>query len=1657
MKEVPSSRTLASSSMMSRDPDGVNLPEDYSSQLEPSGSHIENGHITSTNFVIDEFRNEGEIPAGFDMRKIIGLPPPPPSGKPPKRRKKKGSKSNGKDDTPLSTKNEIKPEGKTVAKKTIEDFIQDDCVVDDDCVDKSARAPPPSEEFVDGGKNTPQNTGIVPLGELLGDKKMSHDQRQLNSLSCPEPVQLLSLPSDSKVLPGDIRASPIARKKEELGSAKISPHYATIKPDHDRSSDNTVDEAKKTLSSSAKSKKKDQKRTKKRGFLKKLFRGGKNLEDTACDKTMNHASSIVSVPPTATKPIMPGDDSLTKPAILNSSDYDFEVKPVYDRPQPEPTTELSNAFSKETNDASDDSSNDNDQLTKNYDETEIQDFYLDPLDNDNGDPPEHPGRPLLLPTASRQNKIYSKDSSCDESDQIRIETVRSQIAEACSNHERNSSLDSESNSFVEIRNSGFAIDLSKEESDDDADIHHTKVSDTKSSLLVDTNNVLSKDPVGVSPVVRGDTRDNTLNLIDFGDPHGKTPEARDVPRTSSSDPVGASFCYTSKTEESFVEEATFTDDDYDLRTVHGKVSGSKDNETNFDGMIESTRVSKHTAFSLIENISKRPEFVSSGESRFAPQLPINEVGTLKLKSAIVENGPKSLKKVPIDIEKSGFKSASSSPIANKVHLTVSAAASTNARAIAYLHRLQDEPSPRLLWHSKKNSITPPLAENSVALAKIRAFNSKRKQGNIASENKIKSPSPHEYNAAMMKETNYLHHDPSKNFAPYSRFKGRRPRKMNDPKLSPRPFETPASQLQNVAQNTLDLKSVVPSEKLSKSAVERGLKLKTIKGGGRMQPNRSKGMLVDTVQKPLGGNRFIFFPANESEIKDPIQRAGRRLLSKAAVPIQAGIRMYLSRREAMDRVWAIIRIQSYVRRWRCEANLHAKKRSALLVQKVYRSCRVREELKNRNTCAVKIQKIVRGYLIALRAYETMFYVCRAQALARGFLVRTSNTRRAEALQKQRKEFYATTIQSTWRSFSARIAFKKRIMDIIVIQSIVRKRAAIRAAGLIRKSVHSTAIEKFQALWRGYSERNKRQKCIAATKIQASWRGFQAYTDFIFVIVDILIVQRSARQWLATRKTNKLREEKAATVIQCAWRRKLAHMNLLHSLVQIVVVQSIVRRFLAKNKVKKQRDRQKRSASLQRRKVLAATAIQKSWRGFWGFSHYVIVRYEINRIQALVRGKLARNKFNLKIGCAILIQAVARRFLARKLAAKAVIDKTIVAARVLELRERNSAKHIQFWWRIVLDWMKEKKAALVIERFFLHVKKEVDRELRKMEQKRIASKKNRKKLQQKGMKVDKGEDWIKTAGGVSIPQVIKKDTRNQRVPLSRPSQKNLKRKDDFYNTARDLDGRGFESTDLQPPPAVLHLAPSEDFSMVSNITNPSILNQFSKDFKSSNAGQTNSEELYQEVRARSKNEKNRRLSTEDYIKKYGGVKTTPNKSLPKSSSQYFFSDDSKKSGDNRKQRRQSYDGVKLTQRQKRATTPRNESNHFVKPVSFLTETPVTPRSLSGTRNGSTPRNSTSRSRRDKSSSELLPPVTPTRKKSTAILRSVVTSITECSTPTENDKMYIPPRPSLMPRKHSNIHGSGGNAVMIMKTNPDFMDDTTIEEAHEIMLLGDEYGEV
>lgn len=1733
MREIPS-LSIASPSMMSREPEGVNLPQDYSCQLEPSGSHYDDEqHILaatvlreSDDIATADFCDKDKRQILLEMKKIIGLPPPPPTSVPPKRKTKNSKQGSNQANTSTYLSGTSSSEQNSMLKSELSEAdVRDDCANTNKMIESrsssSSRSPSSSPR---NRLKVEKSDGIVTDDIDCEEKNLLH-----NELNC------LITSSDDAVIPRDTRASPTARNQGEELVTEVASHTDMTKRNLNLSHDITSGKGDEGISSSLELKMENQKRTKKRGFLKKLFGGGKNREHRRTDQKICNTSPVAFIPASqesllVSAPTDQINDSLSNVEILTGTD---QVQPMDERLRvssmsSEATDKVLNDLSSNIEVIADNKSIEDEQSVVNVSlesQENFQEFSLDPPDNDNGDPPEISGRPLLSPSARRRNALYSHTSLNDEEEQKRIENVRSKIAEFYSGNEGDAMMNLGPKSLSIPQDGDFECEAS-DKKHEQSDHHDPKVTDSKILLRVETDKNYSKEPLGTSPALHGNEERNYTNRLITGDPNGETPKARENAKISSNDPVGASFCHASITMKSLREDETVDVDvdNFDANVADYRNVGKCEDENNFDMTGGSLKSNSRYNESSVEHTFENPEFVSPGKDQLVSQSSTNKVtNSLSIELSIdtdpVTKEQASLdaekdafsEKIEIDIERSGFKSASIQTACEEP-LTVSAAALTNAKAIAYIHRLQGEPSPRFSWHSKK-AIAPPLSEKSIALAKIRAFNSKLKKGKVENTAKTKSPSPDEYSAthskieAMIKEKTYINHDPSKCFAPYSRFKGRRPKRKNIPKLESPPHDMLAMPLQELIQPKVDIELIIPSGKISELALARGTELKQIKRKACIQPGSTALVAVTATQKPTGGNRFNFFPANESEIKEPIQRAGRRLLSKAAIPIQAGFRMFLSRREAMDKMWAIIQIQSYFRRWRCAANLHTHKQSAKLVQKIYRGYRGREVLKNRNRCATSMQKIVRGYLAALRAYETIYYISRAQALARGFLVRISNARRAETLKEKDNAAFliqkcyrdyisrknatlmekkcATVIQSVWRSFSARVTSKMYVVHVITVQSVIRRRAAIREANLMKKAIYSTAITRFQAVWRDYAERKRHQKSIAAkkiqrlwsshvanrefknnkaaTKIQASWRGFQAYTDFIFVIVDILVVQRSARQWLAVRKTKKLRRERSATVLQSAWRRKRAQENLLYSMVHIIVVQSMARQFLAKNEVEIRRKEREEKDSVQRGKNAAATTIQKTWRGFWGFSHFVIVQYEITRVQALVRGKLARDRFNLKLGCAILIQAVSRRFLARKLASAKVTERATASARVLELRERNSAKHIQFWWRIVLDWMKEKRAALIIERFFMSVKAEVDRELNEMEQRRILNEKSRKNNQ----KVSKRPNAV---DAFAASRVLTKTVRSQSAPRSRPAQKNIPIDDaNNYKLLHSRDERCFlEISDTQSPPQVLHLAPSEDFSMISNITNPSILNQFSKDVQSPSTGQTNSEEIFHEVRAPSKNEKHRRLSTEDYIKKYGGLKTAPNKSLSKFQSDHFFPDNGK-SG--RKKNRRSYDGMPTIQiqGQNKVKTPSNARGQYGKPMPLSTESsnskvfqviktvPATPRSSSGGGNRSSPvpRNAT-RSRRDIIPSQFHPPVTPTRKKSAALLRSA-TALTECSTPVEDEKLHIPPRPRPSQRKHSSIHGRGGSAVMIMKTNPDFKDDKTIEEAHEIMLLGDDYGEV
>jgi hypothetical protein len=906
--------------------------------------------------------------------------------------------------------------------------------------------------------------------------------------------------------------------------------------------------------------------------------------------------------------------------------------------------------------------------------------------------------------------------------------------------------------------------------------------------------------------------------------------------------------------------------------------------------------------------------------------------------------------------------------------------------------------------------------------------------------RTKAPTPE--NAAAKKKKRFFGKETGEQAAYKSKFQGRKPRRsaaakadappaLNSPSTSPSKMKSkPLEKLDTSPRPSPVKKPPTPiGNTISLVAVGKGIELRKKKRIKNIESGRAQPVILTPRSRPTGGNRFKFFPAKEEEIKDPIQRAGRRLLSKSAIPIQCAARTFIAKREAVDRMWAIIELQSYFRRWGCEANLQAHVHSATVMQTMARGWLARKQVDDMHHSATQIQKIVRGYLASAHVYDTMYYVVLIQSLARSYnatkklalqikkavsiqaIYRGYNSRRMQELaklvisvqaayrgNKARQDLslqrsFASVIQAAWRSYSARLAFQFQVVDTITVQSIVRRWFAYRRVFRLNNVQLMEAATKIQATVRGYSARQHKVRIIAARRIQASWRGFQTYTDYIFTVVDVLVVQRTVRQWLAVRKATALRAEKAALAtalraekaalaIQSQWRRHKSKMTLLYTLVNIIVAQSVARRYLSRIPVQRREKELAEVAKKEQYRNHSAMTIQKAWRGFWAFSHYIIVQYEVTRLQALIRGKVARNDYNLRLGCTIIIQATARQYLAKKVIDRKVVSEALVAASAYELRERNAAKRVQFWWRIVLDWTKEKKAALMIERFFIHVRAEVDREIMNRERQKKAKKEKRRKRKESLNTVneDKADGFAYptesgtvvsdtsrsqsaprmrgSSMGVSIPGRDGHHQNNQgfRHRASSPTMKLVMRHEDSSRSRPSPIQRVDSTTSsCMRPTDDVRMAPSEDVSEVSGITTPTVFHStapnYSQRLRPTRTSRTDVtderslEEAFDDLETshskdsrmttETNQSKDNRMTTDDYIKKYG-LKTAPNRSSRNSN--HFFGEGKSSVGPHKRQSTGSQlSGSRSSQQ---STTPRSNSGS--------SQQSTTPRSNPGTPN-------------------------------------------------------------------------------------------------------------
>jgi hypothetical protein len=274
------------------------------------------------------------------------------------------------------------------------------------------------------------------------------------------------------------------------------------------------------------------------------------------------------------------------------------------------------------------------------------------------------------------------------------------------------------------------------------------------------------------------------------------------------------------------------------------------------------------------------------------------------------------------------------------------------------------------------------------------------------------------------------------------------------------------------------------------------------------------------------------------------------LWKCIIPIQTLARAFLAKLAAEKRMDRIIIMQSVIRRWKCQRDfsrckfvamqmqacfrgrvarekaliLHAQTYAATQLQACYRGIRARTMLRYEGYCAAKIQATWRGYwdyLLYCDALESAMViqsVVRMWRQRKMFLFVQQAARQLEMqMQAAREEAASVKIQTFLRGSSRRISFCNTVIDVVIVQSVIRRWSASRG------------VNKMQV------------RCRAATKIQAWIRGRCDYYEFMLVVSAAVMIQALIRRNHAMKNLEHLRVERhqievaAATKLSVQWRR------------------------------------------------------------------------------------------------------------------------------------------------------------------------------------------------------------------------------------------------------------------------------------------------------------------------------------------------------------------------------------------------------------------------------------------------------------------------------------------------------------------------------------------
>ena len=272
-----------------------------------------------------------------------------------------------------------------------------------------------------------------------------------------------------------------------------------------------------------------------------------------------------------------------------------------------------------------------------------------------------------------------------------------------------------------------------------------------------------------------------------------------------------------------------------------------------------------------------------------------------------------------------------------------------------------------------------------------------------------------------------------------------------------------------------------------------------------------------------------------------------------------------------------------------------------------------------------------------------------------------------LMESSREIFATIlIQACYRKYRSKILMEKKI----AAAAFIFRTWALNKDNYFRKqkqryTVAVATLEDFilshkYALKQMKRTRLKKELMMhSAINIQRMFRGKlgrDRYSKTLEQENAVILIQSFFRQQLAMRSlNNKIASENAAITIQCAFRRYVAQEVFLDYRFYIIQLQRTLRGYLVRKEMK---GREYAASLIQQawwsyvlhtETELAATCLQKTWRGTLGRRKYIECSNRRNAacsIQKIWRGYYQSLMYFIAVESSIVLQKMTRGFLARK---------------------------------------------------------------------------------------------------------------------------------------------------------------------------------------------------------------------------------------------------------------------------------------------------------------------------------------------------------------------------------------------------------------------------